>query len=209
MSVKLISYTKPVFDSNMQPEEIIAYCARVSNPENQNNTQTSSKLLKYLIKHKHWSPFEMVDVCFEIKTSRYISQQMIRHRSFSFQEFSQRYSNATHVTDTELRKQSTKNRQSSQENITDLELIEIKNKSIQQSLDTYNTLIEKGVAREVARSVLPLAVETTLYMKGSLRSWIHYLELRCDETTQIEHRKIATAIKKELYKIFPNVFEQI
>ena len=205
--VKLISITKPVFaDEDMSAEDLIVYCARVSNPENQNNNETSAKLLKYLKKHKHWSPFEMVDICFEIKTSRYVAQQMIRHRSFSFQEFSQRYSSVTKITPVDLRIQCESNRQSSKEGFEDETIKNLVDETIKTSFECYNKLLDAGIAREVARGVLPLATETTLYMKGSLRSWIHYLDLRCNENTQLEHREVANNILCELRKNFPNVF---
>jgi len=213
-NVKLISITQPQVEGLNSAEDLIAYCARVSNPSNQMNTTTAPRLLAYLIKHKHWSPLEMVHMTLEIKTSRAIAAQILRHRSFSFQEFSQRYSEATNICDVELRKQGETNRQVSSEasdflirqedgsSYLGLELIEMHN---QRSLDLYNALIEEGVARECARMVLPLATETTMYMSGSIRSWVHYLELRCDEHTQKEHRIIANQCKDVFKENLPLV----
>lgn len=207
--VKLISITHPVLEelSEFTPEELIVYIARVSNPSNQLNRNTAPKLLSYLIKHKHWSPFEFVDMTVEITTRRSIAAQILRHWSFSFQEFSQRYSNATKVQPIELRKQADKNRQSSAEIIEDESLkLLVENAQI-FSHNVYDRLIEAGVAREVARDVLPLSTETTLYMKGSVRDWIHYLELRTSEDTQKEHREIANAIMDLFKQNFPNIYQ--
>jgi thymidylate synthase (FAD) len=189
MSVKLVSITHPSLEKQMTPEEFVVYIARVSNPSNQMNVETSPRLINYLIKHKHWSPFEFVDMTVEIVTRRSIAAQILRHKSFSFQEFSQRYSSATSVQDIELRKQAEKNRQSSAEAynpewVGGVKLSDIVSGHFQASLNLYNEMIQAGIAREVARDVLPLATETTMYMKGSLRSWIHYLELRTLEDTQ-------------------------
>lgn len=205
--VKLVSITHPVMSdlSGFTPEELIVYIARVSNPSNQLNRETASKLIGYLIKHKHWSPFEFVDMTVEITTRRSIAAQILRHWSFSFQEFSQRYSTATKLQKIELRKQADKNRQSSAEALNDeqLELL-VENAQI-FSTQVYNRLLEAGVAREVARDVLPLSTETTMYMKGSVRDWIHYLELRTSEDTQKEHRDIANAIMELFKENFPNI----
>jgi thymidylate synthase (FAD) len=197
-------------------ENLIAYIARVSSPDNQDNPDYT-KLIKYLIRNKHWSPFEQVDACFEIKTSRAIAQQLLRHRSFSFQELSQRYSQVTELEPIELRKQSVKNRQSSEEvfnpelDIGDFKLpfSELIEETLNQNLWLYNHLITAGVAKECARFVLPLTTQTTMYMKGSLRSWIHYLALRTDIHTQKEHRLIAEQIELELRLYFPTVFEAL
>ena len=225
MSVKFISVTQPSLEKEMSPEEFIVYIARVSNPSNQMNVETAPKLINYLIKHKHWSPFEFVDMTVEIVTRRSIAAQILRHKSFSFQEFSQRYSSATKIQDIELRKQAEKNRQSSAE-IFDPIIFrpdgdhdrwndDTKNASkavsdfIRASMNLYTELIDAGVAREVARDILPLATETTMYMKGSIRSWIHYLELRTLEDTQKEHRDIANGIRDIFTQNFPHVSEAI
>jgi thymidylate synthase (FAD) len=214
MNVKLISITQPYIDGIDNAEDLVAYCARVSNPSNQINTETAPKLLGFLIKHKHRSPFEMVDMTVEIKTSRAIAAQILRHRSFSFQEFSQRYSLATQFEDIELRMQGDKNRQVGEnlmsvnhpayENISNLIA-----ESASLSQHCYETMIENGVAKEVARMILPLTTETTMYMKGSLRSWIHYLDLRTEQNTQKEHRIIADRCKKIFIKEFPTISEAL
>lgn len=214
--VDLISITKPEgFD--ISPEKYIVHIARVSNPENQHNHETSGRLLRYLIEHKHWSPFEFVDVTFRIQTRRSIAAQILRHRSFSFQEFSQRYSAATKIESIELRKQAEKNRQSSTEvfdpaiaygrKLTSASTIIEEHNNL--SLQLYNSLLEAGVAREVARDVLPLATETTLYMKGSVRSWIHYLQLRLAPDTQKEHREIAWQILTVFTSHFPIIGDML
>lgn len=209
MSVKLVSITLPEMSGLTTPEELISYCARVSNPSNQMNMDSSSKLISYLIKHKHWSPFEMVDMTVSIVTRRSIAAQILRHRSFSFQEFSQRYSTATDVQQIELRKQGKTNRQSSEEIILDSTLSKMVDNHLEKSKDLYQYLIDEGVSRETARDVLPLATETTMYMKGSMRSWIHYLDLRCADDTQLEHRIIANNIKEIFIKNFPNISEAL
>jgi thymidylate synthase (FAD) len=206
MSVKLVSITHPKMDGLKTAEELISYCARVSNPSNQMNMDSSSKLISYLIKHKHWSPFEMVDMTVAIVTRRSIAAQILRHRSFSFQEFSQRYSTATDVQPIELRKQGKTNRQSSEEIILDSTLSKMVDNHLEKSKELYQYLIDEGVSRETARDVLPLATETTMYMKGSMRSWIHYLDLRCADDTQLEHRIIANNIKEIFKENFPNIF---
>lgn len=211
MNVELISLTQPwlthgcAHESTNNPEDLIAYCARVSNPENQNNTETSPRLLKFLIKHKHWSPFEMADMTLEIKTSRAIAAQILRHRSFSFQEFSQRYSKAQNTEPVEIRKQAKKNRQSSIDGFDDAYLLSKVREHTAKGLSLYNQLIEAGAAKESARMILPLTTETTMYMKGSIRSWIHYIDLRTEENTQKEHREIAEECKKIFKEHFPNV----
>ena len=206
MSVKLVSITHPKMDGLKTAEELISYCARVSNPSNQMNMDSSSKLISYLIKHKHWSPFEMVDMTVAIVTRRSIAAQILRHRSFSFQEFSQRYSTATDVQQIELRKQGKTNRQSSEEIILDSTLSKMVDNHLEKSKELYQYLIDEGVSRETARDVLPLATETTMYMKGSMRSLIHYLDLRCADDTQLEHRIIANNIKEIFKENFPNIF---
>ena len=214
MKVKLISYSKPTEDiandgiDNAQ--ELVAFCARDSNPSNQLNTETSEKLIKYLIKNAHWSPLEMVSACLEIETTRDIARQMLRHRSFSFQEFSQRYANPVkdlEFTIRDARLQDPKNRQNSIEN--EDELIskawkEKQEKLINEATNTYNWAIENGIAKEQARAVLPEGnTVSRLYMNGTLRSWIHYIELRSANGTQREHMEIAIACAEVINKIFP------
>jgi len=214
MNVELMSITKPEIKDIKKAEDLVAYCARVSNPSNQLNLDTAPKLLKFLINHKHWSPFEMVDMCVEIKTSRAIATQILRHRSFSFQEFSQRYSNATEHEDIELRLQGNKNRQVG-ENLIPIthpayeEINHLIAESISISQHCYETMIDNGIAKEVARMVLPLNTQTTLYMKGTLRSWIHYIQLRTEQNTQKEHRQIAEKCKKIFVKEFPIISEAL
>ena len=214
MNVDLVSVTKPEIKGIKNAEDLVAFCARVSNPSNQMNVETAPKLLKFLIKYKHWSPFELVDMCVEIKTSRGIAAQILRHRSFSFQEFSQRYSLANEYEDIELRLQGDKNRQVG-ENLmptnTDAydKVKELLIESLSLSQHCYDTMIENGVAKEVARMILPLTTQTTMYMKGSLRSWIHYIELRTEQNTQKEHRLIADKCKKIFIKEFPVISEAL
>lgn len=212
MKVKLVSLTKSlVEEKELSAEELIVYVARVSNPSNQLNSETSDKLIAYMVKNKHWSPFEMCDMTVEVVTSRGIAQQILRHRSFSFQEFSQRYAEVTDFEPIQLRKSGATNRQSSLEvfdpnlngnNISASRLIE---NHLRESEFLYKSLLEKGVAKECARFVLPITTQTKIYMKGSVRSWIHYLQIRCDAHTQLEHRQIALAIL-DIFKInFPNI----
>ena len=219
MNVKLLSYSQPTDEfENMgiaDAQELIAYCARVSNPSNQLNTDTSEKLIKYLIKHQHWSPLEMVSACLEITTTRDIARQILRHRSFSFQEFSQRYADPTKDLSFVLREarlQDTKNRQNSVEldttNDEDRRLAyqweNIQNDIIQRTRDAYTWAIEKGIAKEVARAVLPEGLtESRLYMNGTLRSWVHFIELRSANGTQKEHQEVALACAKVIAEIFP------
>lgn len=190
-------------------EELIAYMARVSNPANQNNTETSAKLIKYLIDHHHWSPFEMVNMCVSIETTRSIAAQILRHRSFSFQEFSQRYAPVTTTATTpSLRRQDTKNRQNSIDDLDGYLKLTLEGE-IQEHFakanQLYNRLLAQGVAKECARDVLPLATPTRLYMNGTIRSWIHYCQLRCGNGTQEEHRMIANGAYKLLQEHLPNV----
>jgi thymidylate synthase (FAD) len=206
---ELVRFTEDGSFTTVTPEELIVYIARVSNPDNQMNMETAPKLINYLIKHKHWSPFEFVDITFEIVTRRSIAAQILRHKSFSFQEFSQRYSTATEIQSIELRKQGKTNRQSSEEIITDFALERDIEQHIANSKMLYDKLIKNGVSRETARDVLPLSTETTMYMKGSVRSWIHYLELRCSSDTQKEHRDIADGIKSIFSNNFPNISEAL
>ncbi len=209
MEVKIVSTTEPNSFLCNNSEELIAYCARVSNPENQHNKETAPRLLKFLIKYGHWSPFEMVDMTVEIKTSRAIAAQILRHRSFSFQEFSQRYSEVANIEHIELRKQAENNRQSSEDVIEEPVINNVVKHSVETSVMTYNKLLTQGVAKEVARLVLPLAAESTLYMKGSIRSWIHYIDLRTQQNTQKEHRLIAEECKEILSANFPTVAEAL
>ena len=212
--VKLVSFSQASneFESLglKDVQELIAFCARVSNPSNQLNSETSEKLIKYLIKNHHWSPLEMVNVCLEIETTRDIARQILRHRSFSFQEFSQRYANPTEDLDfviRETRLQDTKNRQNSIENI-DLKLEEEwktrQKKGIEEAINNYKWAIENGIAKEQARVVLPEGnTVSRLYMNGTLRSWIHYIQLRASHGTQKEHIEIAKACALVITKIFP------
>ena len=206
MKTKLIAITTPAIEGIHSAEELISYCARVSNPSNQMNTETAPRLLAYLIKHKHWSPFEMANMTIEIKTSRAIAAQILRHRSFSFQEFSQRYSTATELEDIEWRLQGKTNRQVG-DDIVDLspELKDEVDTTLATCKELYNKLIEKGLAKECARMVLPLNTSTTIYMSGTIRSWIHYIDIRAKEDTQKEHREIAYEIKDIFKELFPNV----
>ncbi|MQF93590.1 MAG: FAD-dependent thymidylate synthase [SAR202 cluster bacterium] len=213
-TVKLISYSQASEDFEdlglTDCQELIAFCARVSNPSNQLNSDTSEKLIKYLINNSHWSPLEMVNVCLEIDTTRDIARQILRHRSFSFQEFSQRYANPT--TDMEFitreaRLQDNKNRQNSIEtNDSDLqkEWNDQQQKVIDSALEAYQWAIDKGIAKEQARVVLPEGnTKSRLYMNGTLRSWIHYIQLRAGHGTQKEHIEIAQACALVISKIFP------
>ena len=209
MNVSLVSVTQPFLSELKSPEDIIAYCARVSNPTNQLNAETAPKLLKFLVKHKHWSPFEMVDMTMEIKTSRAMAAQILRHRSFSFQEFSQRYSEAQSLEKLELRKQADKNRQSSSEAFEDSQLHTKVREHLAKSLSLYKSLIRKGAAKESARMILPLTTETTMYMKGSVRSWVHYIDLRTEQNTQKEHREIAEECKNIFKHNFPTTSEAL
>ena len=203
-SVSIISYTNGE-KANLQ--ELVAYTARVSNPDNQDNAETADKLLKYLIKHKHWSPFEMVNICLEIKTTRDIARQILRHRSFSFQEFSQRYAVAQDFTLREARMQDNKNRQNSIENA-DMDLQKTWERKQQGVIDeaklAYQWALDKGIAKEQARAVLPEGnTMSTLYVNGTLRSWIHYIELRKDASTQKEHRVVAEKCLEQIVRIVP------
>ena len=212
MNVKLVSLTKSlVEEKELSAEELIVYVARVSNPSNQLNSETSDKLIAYMVKNKHWSPFEMCDMTVEIVTSRGIAQQILRHRSFSFQEFSQRYAEVTDFEDVQLRKSGTTNRQSSSEafnptlNGNNIEASRLIENHLRESEFLYKSLLDAGVAKECARFVLPLTTQTKIYMKGSVRSWIHYLQLRCDSHTQLEHQQIALAILDIFKTNFPNI----
>tara|TARA_B100001093_G_scaffold175779_1_gene168568 strand:- start:666 stop:1328 length:663 start_codon:yes stop_codon:yes gene_type:complete len=214
MKVKLISYstpTKEFIDEGIDnAQELVAFCARVSNPSNQLNTETSEKLIKYLIKNAHWSPLEMVSACLEIETTRDIARQILRHRSFSFQEFSQRYANPVkdlEFVTREARLQDLKNRQNSietdDEEITNM-WIKKQEDLIENAKETYNWAINNGIAKEQARAVLPEGnTVSRMYMNGTLRSWIHYIELRSGNGTQKEHMDIALACAEVVANIFP------
>jgi len=189
-------------------ERFMVYCARVSNPANQFNTDTSDRLINYCIKHQHWSIFEQAFCTFEIETSRAVAAQILRHRSFTFQEFSQRYSTATLLEPFELRKQGKTNRQVGDEVFTvqeDPKLFAKIDKLQEEQINVYNEMIQQGIARESARMVLPLNTQTTLYMSGSCRSFIHYIQLRAKEETQKEHREVALEMKKVFCEVFPNI----
>jgi thymidylate synthase (FAD) len=219
MKVKLISYSRPTRDLVSEGlydiQELVAYCARVSNPSNQLNSETSEKLIKYLIKHQHWSPLEMVSVCLEIETTRDIARQILRHRSFSFQEFSQRYADPTKDLTFEVREarlQDPKNRQNSVEldltNQSDRELndiwLEKQYRLIRETKEIYNWAVTNGIAKEQARAVLPEGLMSSrLYMNGTLRSWIHYISLRSANGTQKEHIEIAKLCAEVISEIFP------
>jgi len=226
MNVKLISYSQQAIDADKQDEfefdlpnlqDLVAYCARVSNPSNQANSETSERLIKYLIKHKHWSPLEMVSVCIEVETTRDIARQLLRHRSFSFQEFSQRYADPTAELDDafvlrEARMQDTKNRQNSVE----LDMSDKKQRLLAYEWERaqkrvlyavkkeYEWAIRNGIAKEQARAVLPEGLTVSrLYVNGTLRSWIHYIDLRDGNGTQKEHAEIARACAEVIAKVFP------
>ena len=189
-------------------DDLIAHMARVSNPVNQDNSETAPKLIRYLIKHHHWSPFEMVSMCVKIKTTRSVAAQILRHRSFSFQEFSQRYAEVTETIVPQLRRQDEKNRQNSIDDVKvgTKEIFEqMIVKQFGDSKALYNTMLKAGIAKECARDVLPMASETTLYMHGTIRSWIHYCLLRMDESTQYEHRIVAQQCYNLLVQEYPMV----
>ena len=221
MAIRLVSYSQPTSHFLTKDiddaQDLIAFCARVSNPANQMNTEISEKLLKYLAKHKHWSPFEMVSACLEIKTTRDIAHQIVRHRSFSFQEFSQRYADPNDQDEmfeySEARLQDPKNRQNSID-VDDAKL-QLDWEHAQRRIAVlakkeYDWAIKKGIAKEQARKVLPEGItKTTLYMNGTLRSWIHYIELRSANGTQKEHMEIAIECAKAIAEIFPSVKDYV
>jgi len=228
MNVELISYSQGPSRNIMGVDvpdntsllDQIAYCARVSNPSNQNTSLTSEKLIRYLIKNQHWSPFEMVNVCLEIDTTRDIARQILRHRSFSFQEFSQRYADASQLgfEPREARYQDTKNRQNSTEldlNVDDDRRLAyqwelIQNDILKRIKETYGWALEKGIAKEQARTILPEGMtKSRMYMNGTLRSWIHYIQLRSANGTQKEHREVAIACAKAIEPVFPMIEEFI
>jgi len=210
MKVELISYSQTSEGKNLQ--DIVAYCARVSNPSNQNNTETNEKLIRYLMGHQHWSPLEMVSICLEIETTRDIARQILRHRSFSFQEFSQRYA----VSDLgfeykEARIQDHKNRQNSIETNNEELQNEWEEKQVEfakEAQTIYVWALENGIAKEQARAVLPEGITVSrMYMNGTLRSWVHYIQLRSGNGTQKEHREVALACAKAIEPIFPMITE--
>jgi len=214
MDVRLVSYSQPTGEFRdmgiADAQELIAYCARVSNPANQFNTETSEKLIRYLVKHQHWSPLEMVSACLEIRTTRDIARQILRHRSFSFQEFSQRYANPVEDLSfvcREARLHDPKNRQNSVE--TDDRLLQIEweraqKRAIYAARREYEWAIRNGIAKEQARAVLPEGlIESRLYMNGTLRSWVHFIELRSANGTQKEHQEVARACAQAITAIFP------
>ena len=220
MNVRLLSYSQPTEEfASMgisDAQELIAYCARVSNPSNQFNTETSAKLIQYLIKHQHWSPLEMVSACIEITTTRDIARQILRHRSFSFQEFSQRYADPTKDLSFVLRdarRQDTKNRQNSieldihnndEDRFLTYQWERMQELVIKQSREAYEWAVSKGIAKEQARAVLPEGlIESRIYMNGTLRSWIHFIELRSANGTQKEHQEVAIACAKVIAQVFP------
>jgi thymidylate synthase (FAD) len=210
-SVKVVAVSKPTID-DMNVDEFIAYVARVSNPSNQMNTETAPKLLRYLAKNAHWSPFEMVSICMEIDTTRDIARQILRHRSFSFQEFSQRYADPTKDLGfvwREARMQDLKNRQNSVETDDSMlhhDWMQMQDQLLDMTKECYNWAIEHGIAKEQARAVLPEGLtQSRMYMNGTLRSWIHYCDLRMANGTQKEHREIATMAWDEIKKVFPSL----
>jgi len=226
MKVKLISCSKPsrqlASEGIYEAQDLIAFCARVSNPSNQLNVETSEKLIRYLVKHKHWSPLEMTSACLEIETTRDIARQILRHRSFSFQEFSQRYADPTKdlkFVTRDARLQDTKNRQNSvdldvrnndQHRFLATQWEEMQNRVIRESLNAYEWAIANGIAKEQARAVLPEGLtESRLYMNGTLRSWVHFIELRSGNGTQKEHMEVARACAEAIAEIFPMVTEYV
>lgn len=210
MRTKLVAITQPLVGENLSASDFIVYCARVSNPSNQLNTLTGPKLLAYCIKHGHWSIFEQASMTVEIVTSRAIAAQIIRHRSFCFQEFSQRYSTALELEPVELRTQDLNNRQGSGEPFTHKWALDSVAEVTFKAWNVYRELISTGVSRETARMILPMCTQTTIYMTGSVRSWIHYFEQRCAKGTQKEHRDIAISIRDTIFaKEFATIHEAI
>jgi|TARA_B100000073_G_scaffold36532_1_gene27493 thymidylate synthase (FAD) len=209
--MKLIDATRLLWVTP-EAERLIVKTARVSAPQNEDNLATGPRLLKYLIKHKHWSPFEMANMCLEIHTQRDISAQIIRHRSFSFQEFSQRYAETEQAKIPKFRRQDSRNRQNSIDDLNDEQidlLEELTYKHIKEGYELYQTMLEMGVAKETARRHLPMCSPTRIYMNGTLRSWIHYIDLRTDPGTQWEHRTIANQAKIIFEQQFPVISEAL
>lgn len=224
MNVRVVGVTKPLIQNadgtEMTAEQFIVYCARVSNPSNQLNMETAERLLRYCIKHKHWSIFETVSMTVEIETSRAIAAQILRHRSFTFQEFSQRYAVATAFEPVELRKQGVTNRQGGEEPADDVEIVmplggtlraqEAVSMLVELCGHVYKAMVEAGVAKECARMILPLCTQTRLYMTGNVRSWIHYFQVRCDSHAQKEHREgVVKAIRACFDAQFPTIAELV
>lgn len=209
--MKLIDATRLLWVTP-EAERLIVKTARVSAPQNEDNLATGPRLLKYLIKHKHWSPFEMANMCLEIHTQRDISAQIIRHRSFHFQEFSQRYAETEQAKIPKFRRQDSRNRQNSIDDLTDEQidlLEELTYKHIKEGYELYQTMLEMGVAKETARRHLPMCSPTRIYMNGTLRDWIHYINLRTDKGTQWEHRTIANQAKIIFEQQFPVISEAV
>ena len=207
-----MSHSVQLVHTTPDAESLIAYMARVSNPDNQDNPE-SERLIRYLIKHKHWSPFEMVNMCVQIETTRSVAAQILRHRSFSFQEFSQRYAQVTEpAVIPQLRRQDTKNRQNSIDNLDPVTVDEFNikiNSLFELSESLYNEMLVAGVAKECARDILPLSTPTKLYMNGTLRSWIHYIDLRTANGTQLEHKLVAEDAKRIFQEQFPLISKAI
>jgi len=213
MKVKLISYSQPI-EGQQSLQDLVAYCARVSNPSNQSNTETNEKLIKYLIDHQHWSPLEMVSICLEIETTRDIARQILRHRSFSFQEFSQRYAVADlGFENKEARLQDNKNRQNSiktDDETLSNEWLQMQNEVVKASSLAYNWALKNNIAKEQARAVLPEGMTVSrMYMNGTLRSWVHYIQLRSSNGTQKEHQEVAIACSLAIMEVFPMIKDLI
>ena len=219
-TVKLISYQNPTEYLSKEGIKdalgLVAYCARVSNPSNQLNSETNEKLVKYLIKHQHWSPLEMVSACLEINTTRAIAAQVLRHRSFTFQEFSQRYADSSLLSEKiplpELRRQDTKNRQNSIDDIdafTRQKFEILMQHHFKEAMNLYQEMLDNNIAKECARNVLPLCVGTKMYMTGNLRNWIHYIQLRSANGTQKEHQDIALLVKQHFICQFPVISQAL
>jgi thymidylate synthase (FAD) len=221
MNVKLVSITKSVIEgTELSAEELLVYIARVSNPSNQLNTGTSDKLIGYMIKNKHWSPFDMVNMCVEVTTSKAIAIQILRHWSIKPQEFSQRYAEVTEIEPVQLRKAGATNRQSSQEvfdpllysrpyGVESFPASQAIKLYFEQGKTLYKELLDAGVAKECARMVLPMATSTTMYLNGSARSWIHYMQQRCDSHAQPEHQEVANLIADLFKTNFPNTYKAL
>jgi thymidylate synthase (FAD) len=210
VKVTLVSISEPCADLAAQgiitADDLIAYCARVSNPSNQLNTDTAPRLLAYCIKNGHWSVFETASMTLEMQTSRAIAAQILRHRSFTFQEFSQRYAESTELESVELRSQDQRNRQASGEPVSDPALYSLVHSATAHAFEAYDELIQRGVSRETARMVLPLCTRTRLYVTGNVRSWIHYFDQRCSPHTQREHQLLAQDARAIFSKQFPAVW---
>ena len=210
MKIKLVSYSKPVLEGLDTPTDLVAYCARVSNPSNQLNSETAEKLIKYLVKHKHWSPLEMATMCLEIETTRDIARQILRHRSFSFQEFSQRYADPTKELEFEKREARLQDPNNRQNSISGAELMvqyewdKRQSELIEMVKQNYDWAIKNNIAKEQARALLPEGLTMSrMYMSGTLRSWLHYIQLRSENGTQKEHMLIAKECAKVIAEVFP------